>query len=175
MRCDRAQALMDRYLGEDLSAHERESFEIHLRDCRDCQQQLAGLRRLVAALQSVPAPPVPRDFVGRVMARTRQEIQGTQYAIVARSALSRWWERMGVTGLANATNTITAVAAGLLLGLLLGQQTWRHAASTHGVEQPTAGMDTDAVYSLDYLSGTPRGSFTETYLSLTNITSDQEF
>ena len=172
MRCDRAQALMDRYLGEDLSPHERESFEVHLRDCRNCQQQLAGLRRLVEALQSVPAPPVPRDLVGSVMARARQESQGPQHSVAARSILSRWWERVGVTGLANA---IGAVAAGLLLGLVLGQQTWRHAASSDGVRQPATGVDAEVVYSLDYLSGIPHGSFTETYLSLTSAQTDQEF
>jgi anti-sigma factor RsiW len=168
MRCDRAQALMDRYLGEDLSPYERECFEVHLRDCRNCQQQLAGLRRLVEVLQSVPAPPVPRDLVGSVMARARQETQERQPPVPARHALSTWWARVRVTGLAN------AVAAGLLLGLVLGQQTWRHAANSNGGKQPAAGVDAEVVYSLDYLSGTPRGSFAETYLSLTSAGTDQE-
>jgi len=172
MRCDRAQALMDRYVGEDLSPHERERFEVHLRDCRDCQQQLAGIRALVDALQRVPAPPVPRDLVGRVMARARQETQKRQPPVPARYARSTWWARVRVAGLANA---VGAVAAGLLLGLVLGQQTWRHAASSNGGKQPAAGVDAEAVYSLDYLSGTPHGSFTDTYLSLTSAPSDQEF
>ena len=172
MRCDRTQRLMDRYLGEDLSPHERESFEVHLRDCGNCQQQLADLRRLAETLQSVPAPPVPRDLVGRVMARARQEIQGPRHSVAAGSDFSRWRERVGVSGLANA---VAAVAAGLLLGLVLGQQTWRHAASSSGGKQPPAGVDAEIVYSLDYLSGTPRGSFMETYLTLTSVASDQEF
>jgi anti-sigma factor RsiW len=171
MRCERAQALMDRYHGEDLSPHERESFEIHLRDCRACQKQLASLQRLVSTLQGVPAPPVPRDLLGRVMASARQEIQAAQGAPAPRWAISRWWEDLGVTGLANA---LTAVSAGLLLGLALGQQTWRHAASSKAPSPQTAAVDTEAVYALDYLSGTPRGSFTETYLSLTSAATDQE-
>ncbi|MBN1855245.1 MAG: zf-HC2 domain-containing protein [Pirellulales bacterium] len=172
MRCDQAQVFMDRYLSENLSAHERESFEVHLRHCRDCQQQLASLRRLVGALENVPAPPVPRDFADRVLARARQEIQGPPHFVAARSALSRWWERRSVSGL---TNTIGAIAAGLLLGLALGQQTWRQVDSSNGPKQPTAGVDTEIVYSLDYLSGTPRGSYMQSYLSLTNVASDQEF
>jgi len=172
MRCDRAQALMDRYLGEDLSPREREPLEVHLRDCRNCQRQLADLRRLVTALQSVPVPPVPRDFVGRVMARARQEIQEPRHSAAARSTHPRWWEGVGVTGLANA---VAAVATGLLLGLVLGQQTWRHAASSNGGKQPATGVNAEVVYSLDYLSGTPHGSFTETYLSLTSAQNDQEF
>jgi hypothetical protein len=34
--------------------------------------------------------------------------------------------------------------------------------------------DAEAVYSLDFLSGSPRGSFTETYLNLTSVANDQE-
>ena len=44
MRCRRAQALMDMYINEGLSPDEREPFEIHLHDCRLCQQQLANLQ-----------------------------------------------------------------------------------------------------------------------------------
>ena len=49
MRCDRARALMDRYANEGLWPHEREPFEIHLRDCRICQQRLDDLQRLLVA------------------------------------------------------------------------------------------------------------------------------
>ena len=72
MRCDRAQALMDRYVKEGLPLHERESFEIHLRDCRVCHQQLEDLQRLLVVLRSDPSPPVPEGFVGRVMARAEE-------------------------------------------------------------------------------------------------------
>jgi anti-sigma factor RsiW len=160
---------MDRYVNEGLPPDEREHFEIHLRDCRDCQQQLASLQRLLAALRSAPSPPVPQGFVDRVMARARQEVQPS---LRARPAFRSWWEHVGTARLANA---VGAVAAGLLLGLVLGQQTWRYAASTSGPNRLTAGVDAETVYSLDYLSGSSRGSFTETYLNLTSVASDQEF
>ena len=171
MRCDRAQALMDRYVNEGFPPDERESFEIHLRGCPDCQQQLATLQRLLAVLQSVPAPPVPQGFVDRVMARAQYEVQAPQPSPGAQPALRRWWEHLSTARLANA---VGAVAAGLLLGLVLGQQTWRYAASTSRPDRPMAGIDAETVYSLDYLSGSPRGSFTETYLALTSVASDQE-
>ena len=75
MHCDRAQALMDRYVNEGFPPDERESFKIHLRGCPDCQQQLANLQKLLAVLQSVPSPPVPQGFVDRVMARAQCEVQ----------------------------------------------------------------------------------------------------
>ena len=101
----------------------------------------------------------------------RRESECRQLAKVARSALASWWERLALTGLIHA---VPAVSAGLLLGLVLGQQTWRHVTSSKVSEPGTAAVDTEAAYSLDYLSGTPRGSFTETYLSLTSAVTDQE-
>ncbi|MEA1950071.1 MAG: zf-HC2 domain-containing protein [Planctomycetota bacterium] len=177
MHCDRAQALMDRYVNEGFPPDERESFEIHLRGCPDCQQQLAKLQRLLAVLRSVPSPPVPQGFVDRVMVRARHEIQasqsspGFQSAPGFQPALRRWWEQLGSARLANA---VGAVAAGLLIGLVLGQQTWRYAASTGRPDRTMAGIDAETAYSLDYLSGSPHGSFTETYLSLTSVASDKE-
>ena len=171
MHCDRAQALMDRYVNEGFPPDERESFEIHLRGCPDCQQQLAKLQRLLAVLQSVPSPPVPQGFVDRVMARAQCEVRAPQPSSRAQPALRRWWEHLGTARLANA---IGAVAAGLLLGLVLGQQTWQYAASTSQPARPMSGIDAETVYSLDYLSGSAGGSFTETYLALTSVANDQE-
>ncbi len=172
MRCKRARELMDRYVSEGLPPDEREPFETHLRDCRDCQEHLAKFQDLVATLRSVPVPPIPHGFAERVMAKARQEFQRPQPSVVGRSTFSRWPEHVGA---ARAVNALGAVAAGLLLGLVLGQQTWQHTASANGAEQSIARVDADSVYALDYLSGTPRGSFTETYLSLTSVSNEQEF
>jgi anti-sigma factor RsiW len=171
MRCDRAQALMDRYVHEELPPDEREPFESHVRDCSACQQQWAKFQGLLAALQSVPAPPVPERFVDRVIARA-QEIRERQSSVETQPVLPRWWRRLSIARLANA---VAAVAAGLVLGLGLGQQTWRFATSFQEAERLAPSVDAEAVYSLDYLSGYPRGSFTETYLSLTRVANDQEF
>lgn len=72
-------------------------------------------------------------------------------------------------------NAVAAVAAGVVLGLLLGQQTWRQAVSEGRSRQPNARVAAETIYSLDYLSGTPSGSFTESYLSLTGMANAQEF
>jgi len=77
--------------------------------------------------------------------------------------------------MARLANAVAAVAAGFVLGLGLGQQTWRFAVSSQEAERLAARVDAEAVYSLDYLSESPRGSFTETYLSLTSVANDREF
>lgn len=169
MRCNRARAWMERYVVEGLPARERAVFEVHLRECRDCQQRLDRLQRLLATLRSAASPPVPDEFVGRVMARARREVQPSLHA---RPAFRGGWKPAWAVRIAH---TAAAVAAGLLLGLVLGWQSWQFTASGQGVDRSAAGVDTEAIYSLDYLSGTPRDSFADTYLNLTRVTSDQEF
>jgi len=120
MRCDRAQALMDRYLNEGLTPDERESFEIHLRDCRDCQQQLEYLQRLLAVLQSDAAPPVPEGFVDRVMARAEERettvVRSRRaWSVVSRSAWKKCEFSAGIAA---------ALAAGLAVGVFIGHETW---------------------------------------------------
>lgn len=170
MRCDQVQQLMDRYVNEGLPPDEREAFETHVRACPECQDQLAHLQHLVATLQSVPSPPVPQGFADRIMARAQRE---TKVRRVETPTMLRG--RGGHGRMARLAKAMAATAAGLLLGVLLGQQTWRCTVSEHGARQPNASMDAETVYSLDYLSGTPRGSFTESYLSLTGMANDQEF
>lgn len=45
-----------------LSAEEQAQSEEHLRTCELCQQQLAELRQMVALLQALPQPKLPRSF-----------------------------------------------------------------------------------------------------------------
>ncbi len=160
MRCDRARKSMDRYLIEGLSREERAAFEAHLDVCQDCQRRIDSLRRLVAVLQGEPVPPLPDHFADRVMARARREGQSFRPTSGVRRAVRLWWEEANVASIANAA---AAVAAGLLLGLVLGEQSWQRV-----VERPTIHRDSEALESLDFLSGNSGMSFTETYLSLTN-------
>ena len=58
-----------------------------------------------------------------------------------------------------------ALAGGLLIGVLMGQQTWRFAHSSS--LQQTVESDPGAVYDLDYLTDAPGGSLVQSYLTLT--------
>jgi hypothetical protein len=58
-----------------------------------------------------------------------------------------------------------AIAGGLLIGVLMGQQTWRSAHSS--IPQQTIELNPVAVYELDYLTDAPGGSLVQSYLTLT--------
>jgi hypothetical protein len=59
-----------------------------------------------------------------------------------------------------------AIAGGLLIGILMGQQAWRSAHSS--IAQQATQPDPVAVYRLDYLTDAPDGSLVQSYLALTN-------
>jgi negative regulator of sigma E activity len=51
-------ALLDNQLGEQ----ERSALEAHLRDCAECQAELASLQQTRALLRALPQPALPRNF-----------------------------------------------------------------------------------------------------------------
>lgn len=57
--------LLSAYLDDEVSRHERTVVETHLKSCRVCQRELAGLRWTVELLHALPAPELPRPFYVR--------------------------------------------------------------------------------------------------------------
>lgn len=55
---ERLSALLDNQLDEQ----ERAALEAHLRDCAECQAELASLRQTRALLRALPQPALPRNF-----------------------------------------------------------------------------------------------------------------
>jgi anti-sigma factor RsiW len=167
MRCDRAQALMDRYVNEGLPAREREPFEIHLHDCRVCQQQLENLQALVAVLRSDPSPPVPQGFVGRVMARAkeREAIVARTRPVSTEASRSMWKRFESLAGIA------AALAAGLMVGVFMGDEAWR-ADRQQGIASATRPADPRVASGFEYLVNPGGDSLAQAYLGLT-ATSDR--
>lgn len=162
MRCDRAQVLMDRYVNEELLPDERGPFDMHLRDCRNCQQQLANLQRLLAALRSVAAPPIPQGFVGRVMARAkeREAIVGRRKPVSTGALRSAWTRCESFAGIA------VALAAGLMIGVFMGEEAWR-ADRQQGIASATRPADPLAASGFEYLVDPGENSLAQAYLGLT--------
>jgi len=50
------------YLDGELSPAEQAELAAHLRDCEQCQRELAALRQTRALLRALPTPALPRDF-----------------------------------------------------------------------------------------------------------------
>jgi anti-sigma factor RsiW len=166
MQCRRAQGLIDMYAGEEIPTAHRAALEAHLAACSACREHQARLEKLLALLRRIPPlPPVPEGFNDRLLARARQRREMPPRVPAVRPRLRDWWDFLRAPQTAGA---VGAIAAGLLLGVLMGQQASRE-WSTATVAAPEAlPVDLLGGHGLDLLSGSPRGSFTDAYLSLTS-------
>jgi anti-sigma factor RsiW len=58
MNCERFESLLADALGEELSAANRPAFEEHVRACERCRREYESASAALAAMRSLPAPPV---------------------------------------------------------------------------------------------------------------------
>jgi len=154
----------------------RERVEAHLSACADCRRHLARQEGLTSLLTSLPKPPaVPEGFGDRLVAAARER-QAAHRPVPGSLWRLRWLAPPGTaTNLRSVPGLVAvgrkaaqaaAIAGGLLIGILMGQQTWRSAHSS--IAQQAAQPDPVAVYQLDYLTDAPDGSLVQSYLALTN-------
>jgi anti-sigma factor RsiW len=167
MRCSEVQQKLDLFATQELTHSVRERIEDHLASCSECRQALAKLQRFEDLLTVSPAPPVPDGFAARVVAQAKE-----RQAIVTRSgrmprvSLRSRWERFEFS-----VGTAAALAAGLVIGVFMGHETWRP-----GGRQPpavaTRPADPLAASGFEYLIEPGGDSLAQAYLGLT-ATSDR--
>lgn len=160
MRCQVVQQKLDQYAGQGLSGPERELMERHLRLCPACQQALERQSRLQTLLQSCPTPPIPEGFAARVLARAES------HPMVVLRPSSRGWTP-GVTRkrLGEVLGMVGTMAVGLLIGLLLGHETWQSGRS----EGPSPNQAASAgAFGIDRLIDPGDDTLAQTYLQLTS-------
>ena len=131
--------------------------------------QTVRQKELEALVRSVPAPPIPDGFADRLMARAR--LGGKVPRPVSRSP----WKPLGWlkpqrfhTGLA----TTAALAAGLLVGVYLGQHTWQPSEQRSPRHTQMMQADPVAASSLGNLTGLGDDSLAAAYLGLTSAPND---
>lgn len=164
MRCKTVQNKLDRLGGQELAPRMRQRIESHLIHCADCRRFLARQERLASLLTSLPEPPpVPEGFGDRLMTAALQR-QAVRRPVPGSLWHLRWLSPSESVGRKAAQ--AAALAGGLLIGVLMGQQTWRSAHPS--VPQQAVEPDPVAVYQLDYLTDAPGGSLAQSYLTLTN-------
>lgn len=165
MRCSEVQSRLDLFATKEFGASACETIEAHLESCEECRQALAKLRRLEDLLTASSAPPVPEGFAARVVAQARE-----RQASVVRSRpmphgpLRPVWKRLAVSA-----GTSAALAVGLIIGMLMGQETWR-AVGRPAPAVTTRSADPLAASGLEYLVESGGNSLAQAYVQLTTAT-----
>ena len=170
MRCQTVRQKLEAYLAEGIAPQVRERIEGHLRSCSGCREALARQKELEALIRSVPAPPVPDGFAGRVMAEAR--LRGELPRPVSLSG----WKPLGWLGphrLRLGAGTAAALAAGLLIGGLMGWQTSQRSAVQSVAGNQVAEADPVATSGLGFATGLGDKSLGEAYLGLTWAPDDE--
>jgi len=79
MNCTDIDRLLDDYLDQDLLLHEKNSVELHIRNCTACQQSLKEAEAVREALVSLPFVEASSDFESNVFDEVRKQNQGGQH------------------------------------------------------------------------------------------------
>lgn len=159
MHCHEVQTNLDRYLRQELTGPPLEQVEAHLNACAECREHLARLQRFAALLaEAVPVPPLPEGFRAKVLAAARER---EALRPAPRSVAEPRVRRLAAWLVKRAAQA-AALAAGLLIGMVMAEQTWRSAS-----RQAPVPSDPAAIYELDSLAAAPGDSLVQSYLALT--------
>lgn len=105
------------YLDDALDQVTRKEFETHIADCQECRQELEKMRRLFAAIESIPVLDMQVDLSSNILGAIRGPVR-----------LSRQWK--------------LAIAAQLAIAFLLLAIAWPSLSPTIAVyEIPTINID----------------------------------
>lgn len=165
MRCQTVRQKLEAYAAEEIAPQVRAGIEGHLQSCSGCRAALASQKELEALVRSVPAPPVPDGFAGRLMSGARVRVGSP------RPVSPSGWLGPGRLGLG--TGTAAALAAGLLIGGLMGGQTWQRSAVWTGAGNQVVEADPVGASGLGFLAGLGDRSLGEAYLGMTWAPDDE--
>ena len=122
MDCERARALIDGFVGDELSTDDARALADHLRGCPACSAEMAGASRLIELLATLPDVPPTPDFDERVLLAALDDRRRRHEH---RNRLADLWAQM-VRGAMRTTGTLVltiVVVAVLMVGFVAAATT----------------------------------------------------
>ncbi|TWU37836.1 hypothetical protein Q31b_46250 [Novipirellula aureliae] len=161
MRCRMVQRKLELLETQELSDSERDQVQSHLESCGPCRSVQERRQKLQKLLVSVPVPPVPDQYAAMVVARVKK-----RQAIAAAAQRRRSVPKQSIwTGFEYLTGTAAALAIGLLIGVLMGYDTWQNDRQ-QSVAIAARSTDPLAESGFQYLVESREDSLAQDYLRL---------
>ncbi len=110
MTCKDLEQQFDAYLYGELSSSERDSLELHLKECTACQSELEQLRRLHALIKERSSPEVPAEWLVRCRQRLEEVIEREEHG----------WRRLLADWFSVAPGSFSSRLAAMLTLILFG-------------------------------------------------------
>lgn len=167
MHCREVDHKLEAFAGGELPQRERTAVQQHLDSCRECREELEGVRQLQEVMRRKSIPPVPEGFAERVMARAREQKEAAGRESKILRPFDSLLQRPGPWRAAVAA----AFLVGLGFGLLMGFGTRSDAT---GPPQEVARTDAVEEYRLDYLVGAPSDSLSGSFVRLASTSNQPE-
>lgn len=125
MDCSHFIKHMHPWMDGELLPSQARLFKEHARSCPQCQQQIQDLQSLYNAMAALPAPPPPSGLKASTLLVAKEN--STQ------APVSQWWLSLPAL---NKGLGVTALAAGLLLGVFLYTATFYSTAMASSTTSP---------------------------------------
>jgi anti-sigma factor RsiW len=115
--CEEVRELLSSYIDGELDPKTRDALENHIKSCRECEAELAGLRQTVSILRSLDEVEVPETFRASLMEKVREAVPARAPGLASR------FKNMFSTGprralVLAAAALVLVVAANSVLGTL---------------------------------------------------------
>jgi hypothetical protein len=117
MTCKDLEQQFDAYLYGELSSSERDSLELHLKECTACQSELEQLRRLHALIKERSSPEVPAEWLVRCRQRLEEVIEREEHGW--RRLLADWFSVAPGSFPSRLAAMLTLILFGFGLGWML--------------------------------------------------------
>ncbi|BBD07111.1 anti-sigma factor family protein [Desulfovibrio ferrophilus] len=130
MNCKKADQHIHAWLDGELAPSEARNLKEHVLECTGCQQRLDELQRLYNDIGALPGPPPTPDLIASTLLAARN--------VSIEKPVGSWWLALPTL---NKGLGITALAAGLLLGVFLYTATFYSTA----IASSTTSTDTLSV------------------------------
>jgi anti-sigma factor RsiW len=157
--CDRVRTRLGAYVDHELPAKQAAEFELHLRSCEACAQELDRLTQLASLLREDVVSVVSSSLAARIVLQGQQQLSGRKRIHIPPVL---WWDALPSYMRAAA---VIVLMVGISMGTLLGMSVSKRAEGPVAVSI-TPDSDPALAIHLDYFTDSPSGSPAQAYLAL---------